>query len=280
MFKKLLLATTLISYGVALEVSKSWESEPLLKVPESVLLDTKNKRLFVANINGKPLDIDGNGFISILNLDGKVQTLEFSKGFDAPKGMAIYKNKLYVSDISTLRVVDIKTGKIIENYPIEEARFLNDVAVTKDGSVYISDFSQTNQAIYKLQNGKLTKWLDGENLSQQRPNGLWVGKKHLIVGTKEGTIFLVDHKTKEVTTFKNNVGTNGIDGILPFDKKSFITSDWAGKVFISDKDKTEQILDGSSEKINAADIWYDQKNKKLYIPTFFDNRILCYDIKR
>ncbi|MDX9742649.1 MAG: hypothetical protein RBT59_02400 [Arcobacteraceae bacterium] len=279
MFKKLLLATTLISYAAAIEVTKVWESEAVLKVPESVLLDTKNKRLFVANINGKPLDIDGNGFISILNLDGKVKTLEFSKGFDAPKGMAIYKNKLYVSDISTLRVVDIKTGKIIENYPIEEAQFLNDVAVTKDGIVYVSDFSEKNQAIYKLQNGKLTKWLDSENLSQQRPNGLWVQKDKLIIGTKEGTIMSANQKTKEITIFKEKIGENGIDGILPFDTKSFITSDWAGKVFVSDKSKTEQILDGSGEKINAADIWYDRKSKKLYIPTFFDNRILCYDVK-
>jgi len=71
MFKKLLLATTLISYAAAIEVTKVWESEAVLKVPESVLLDTKNKRLFVTNINGKPLDIDGNGFISILTFAPK-----------------------------------------------------------------------------------------------------------------------------------------------------------------------------------------------------------------
>ncbi len=279
MFKNLLLLTTLISYGVAIEVTKVWESEAVLKVPESVLLDNKNKRLFVANINGNPLDIDGNGFISILGLDGKVKTLEFSKGFDAPKGMAIYKNKLYVSDISTLRVVDMKSGKIIENYPIQEAQFLNDVAVTKDGIVYVSDYSQTNQAIYKLENKKITKWLESDALKDQRPNGLWVQKENLIIGTKEGTIFSANQKTKEVSIFKEKIGENGIDGILPFDKKSFITSDWAGKVFVSDKNKTEQILDRTGEKINAADIWYDRKSKKLYIPTFFDNRILCYDVK-
>ncbi len=280
MFKKLLLATTIISYAAAFEVTKSWESEAVLKVPESVLLDTKNKQLFVANINGAPLDKDGNGFISILNLDGKVKTLEFAKGLDAPKGMAIYKNRLYVSDISTLRVIDLASGKIVENYPIEEAEFLNDVAVTKDGIVYVSDYSPTNQAIYKLEKKKITKWLESDALEAQRPNGLWIQDNNLIIGTKEGTIFVANQKTKEITTFKENVATNGIDGILPFDKKSFITSDWAGKVFISDKDKTEQILDGTPNKINAADIWYDQKSHKLYIPTFFDNRILCYDVKK
>ncbi len=279
MFKKLLLATTLISYGVAIEATKVWESEAVLKVPESVLLDGKTKQLYVANINGKPTDKDGNGFITILNLDGTVKSLEFSKGFDAPKGMAIYDKKLYVSDISTLRVVDLKSGKIVQNYPLQEAEFLNDVVATKNGIVYVSDYSATNQAIYKLQNKKLTKWLNSEELFGERPNGLWIQNDKLIVGTKEGNIYEVNQKTKEITTFKENVGTNGIDGILSFDEGRYITSDWAGKVFVSSKSETTQIIDGTANKVNAADIWYDKATKKLYIPTFFDNRILCYDIK-
>ncbi|MDD2699382.1 MAG: hypothetical protein PHF17_11330 [Arcobacteraceae bacterium] len=279
MFKKLLLATTLISYGVAIEATKVWESEAVLKVPESVLLDGKTKQLYVANINGNPTDKDGNGFITILNLDGTVKSLEFSKGFDAPKGMAIYDKKLYVSDISTLRVVDLKSGKIVQNYPLQEAEFLNDVVATKNGIVYVSDYSATNQAIYKLQNKKLTKWLNSEDLFGERPNGLWIQNDKLIVGTKEGNIYEVNQKTKEITTFKENVGTNGIDGILSFDDGRYITSDWAGKVFVSNKSETTQIIDGTANKVNAADIWYDKTTKKLYIPTFFDNRILCYDVK-
>jgi hypothetical protein len=279
MFKKLLLATTLISYGVAIEATKAWESEAVLKVPESVLLDGKTKQLYVANINGKPTDKDGNGFISILNLDGTVKSLEFSKGFDAPKGMAIYDKKLYVSDISTLRVVDLTNGKIVQNYPLQEAEFLNDVVATKNGIVYVSDYSATNQAIYKLQNKKLTKWLNSEDLFGERPNGLWIQNDKLIVGTKEGNIYEVNQKTKEITTFKESVGTNGIDGILSFDEGRYITSDWAGKVFVSSKSETIQIIDGTANKVNAADIWYDKATKKLYIPTFFDNRILCYDVK-
>jgi len=279
MFKKLLLATTLISYGVAIEATKVWESEAVLKVPESVLLDGKTKQLYVANINGNPTDKDGNGFITILNLDGTVKSLEFSKGFDAPKGMAIYDKKLYVSDISTLRVVDLKSGKIVHNYPLQEAEFLNDVVATKNGIVYVSDYSATNQAIYKLQNKKLTKWLNSEDLFGERPNGLWIQNDKLIIGTKEGNIYEVNQKTKEITTFKENVGTNGIDGILSFDEGRYITSDWAGKVFVSSKSETTQIIDGTANKVNAADIWYDKTTKKLYIPTFFDNRILCYDVK-
>ncbi len=279
MIKKLLLATALVYTANAVEVTKIWESNSVLKVPESVLLDNKTNTLFVANINGKPTAKDGNGFISKLNLDGTVQTLHFNDGMDAPKGMAIYDNKLYVSDISTLRVVDLNSGKIIENYPIKEAKFLNDVAVTKEGTVYVSDFSAANNAIYKLTNKQMTKWMDSKNLLRQRPNGLWVENDTLVIGTKEGTIFKANLKTKKMKVFKAHIGVNGIDGILPFDKNSYITSDWAGRVFISTQDKSTKIIDGSAQKVNAADIWYDQKSKMLYIPTFFDNRILGYKVK-
>jgi DNA-binding beta-propeller fold protein YncE len=279
MIKKLLVSTALVCSLNAVEITKLWESESVLKVPESVLLDKENKHLFVANINGMPLDQDGNGFISILNLDGTVKTLHFTDGLDAPKGMAIYDNKLYVSDIDDLRVIDLASGKLVESYHIKEAKFLNDVAVTKDGTVFVSDFSGANKAIYKLENKKMTKWMGSGNLLDQRPNGLWVDGDSLVIGTKSGIIFKAKLDSKQLSTFAENIGVNGIDGILPFDENSYISSDWAGRVFISSKNNSTKIIDGASEKINSADIWYDMESNMLYSPTFFDNRILAYEIK-
>jgi DNA-binding beta-propeller fold protein YncE len=279
MIKKLLVSTALVCSLNAVEITKLWESESVLKVPESVLLDKENKHLFVANINGMPLDQDGNGFISILNLDGTVKTLHFVDGLDAPKGMAIYDNKLYVSDIDDLRVIDLASGKLVESYHIKEAKFLNDVAVTKDGTVFVSDFSGANKAIYKLENKKMTKWMGSGNLLDQRPNGLWVDGDSLVIGTKSGIIFKAKLDSKQLSTFAENIGVNGIDGILPFDENSYISSDWAGRVFISSKNNSTKIIDEASEKINSADIWYDMESNMLYSPTFFDNRILAYEIK-
>lgn len=279
MFKKFLTAATLVCSATAVQVEKVWESQPELKVPESVILDTKRNVLYAANINGKPLDKDSNGFISILDLNGEIKSLKFSQGFNAPKGMAIYDNKLFVSDIDTLKVVKLKNGKILNFYKIKEAKFLNDVAITDNGTIFVSDYSEENKGVYKIANHKVEKWLDEKALHNQRPNGLWIKGNDLVVGTKNGTIFKVNLESKQTEIFKENIGTNGIDGILPFDKNRYITSDWAGRVFISDKNKSKKILDNADKKINAADIWYDEKSKRLYIPTFFDNRILCYEIK-
>jgi DNA-binding beta-propeller fold protein YncE len=281
MIKKMLLSVSLICTinANAVTVEKTWESKNTLKVPESVIVDNLKNQLYVANINGKPLDKDGNGFISIISLDGEVKNLEFATGFNAPKGMAILDRKLFVSDIDTLRVVDLDSGKIIKSYEVENALFLNDVVVTTEGIVYVSDYSEGNKAIYKIANGKVEKWLDNIKLNEERPNGLWLEDDSLVIGTKQGTIFKANLLTKKISTYTTNIGVNGIDGLLPFDKNHYITSDWAGRVFISDDTISQKIIDGTNEKINAADIWYDQTSKKLYIPTFFDNRILCFKVK-
>jgi len=279
MFKNLVIATSLVISSYAVELTKQWETKPILKVPESVYLDNNKNLLYVANINGKPTAKDGNGFISILDLNGDIKTLEFAKGLDAPKGMDIYENKLYVSDIDKLRIIDLSNGKIIKSYHIKQAKFLNDVVVSDDGVIYVSDFSPKNKAIYKIANKKIIKWLDEKQLLGQRPNGLWLEKSSLVIGTKSGSIFKANLKTKKIKVYKAHIGVNGIDGILPFDENSYITSDWAGRIFISDMKKSIKLLDNTSKKINAADIWYDRESKRVYIPTFFDNRVLCFEIK-
>ena len=102
--------------------------------PESVLYDKHNDRYLISNINGQPTDKDDNGFISIVDPNGKVINPRWIDGaaedieLHAPKGMGILDQKLYVSDIDTIRVFDFKTGKPLSSIPIKDAQFLNDIA--------------------------------------------------------------------------------------------------------------------------------------------------------
>lgn len=280
MIKNFLLSSILATSMFAISVEKVFETPKEMKTSESVILDNKTNFVYVANINGKPLDFDGNGFISKLSSDGEILNLHFADGMDAPKGMGILNNKLYVSDINKVHRVDLETGKIEKTYTIKEAKFLNDIAVSRDGVVFVSDFSSENTAIYTIIGDEVEKFLDEMDLDSQRPNGLWVEEKSLVVGTKSGTIFKFTLEDREKSIFKENIGTNGIDGILPFGHNGFITSDWAGRVFISDEKSSVQILDTTNEKINAADIWYDAKSNMLYVPTFFDDRVIGYKVSK
>ena len=116
-----------------------------LSTPESVLYDEGGDCYLVSNINGKPGDVDNNGFISELSPEGGVSKPKFIAGgvakvkLDAPKGLGIAAGSLYVSDISVVRKFDLKTGAPQATIAIPGATFLNDIAVGSDGKVYVSD---------------------------------------------------------------------------------------------------------------------------------------------
>jgi len=110
-----------------------------LATPESVLHDTAADVYLVSNINGAPLEIDGNGFISRLSPDGTVIDLKWIDGknpgteLNAPKGMAIVDDTLYVADISVVRRFNRVTGEYLGAVDIPGATFVNDLATTRDG---------------------------------------------------------------------------------------------------------------------------------------------------
>ena len=86
----LLIGTFLFS-GIAQaeqgSITKLWEtSETELQTPESVIHDEKRNVLYVANINGSPMEKVENGFISKLSLEGEILDLKwFSESLWAPK---------------------------------------------------------------------------------------------------------------------------------------------------------------------------------------------------
>jgi len=249
------------------ELKKVWETDRSLKVPESITYDAHREILYVSNINGSPLGKDGNGFISKVKLDGSI---------DAPKGSAITKEKLYVTDIDELVVIDIETGSKISSYKKDEAIFLNDVAIDQAGNVYVSDFSKENSAIYRLKNDKFDIWMKNDEIG--RPNGLFIHDNDLYVGNSEdGKIKAVDLKNESIRTVVV-VGT-GIDGLKMDDIGNFIVSDWSGKTsFVSKSGEVTELLNTTGEKINSADLEFIIEKNLLIIPTFFDNRLVAYEL--
>ena len=72
------------------KISELWESPADLKNPESVVYASKQDVLFVSNIDGKPDQKDQNGFISKVSpTNGSIIELDWIKGLNTPKGMAI-----------------------------------------------------------------------------------------------------------------------------------------------------------------------------------------------
>lgn len=251
-------------------LTKVWTTSDGLKTPESVLYDAASNSIYVSNIDGDPSKKDGNGFISVLNADGKIKNLHWVTGLNAPKGQAIYNGKLYVSDIDELVAISIKESKIIKRYKIENAKFLNDVTASEDGIIFVSDMQ--DHKIYALTDGKLTLWLDDKVL--ENANGLWAENGQLYIGT--GQIVQADIETKKIRVLVENCG--GIDGLEKLRDGNFIYSNWQGRIFITKGEESFQLLD-SVGKQNTADIDFVPGKNLVLVPTFLSNSVEAYTLK-
>ncbi len=249
--------------------------------PESVLYDADSDSYLVSNINGKPAEADGNGFISRVSPDGKITELKWIEGgkndakLDAPKGMGISKGVLYVADISVVRMFDAKTGKAKGDIKVDGATFLNDITAS-DAGVFVSDmgvdgaFKPTGtDAIYKLADGKATPLIKNKDLGM--PNGVaMAGKSVFTVTFGTGEIVEINEKGEKQPGAKLPKGQ--LDGVIAREGGDFLVSSWEGKAVYAGKGADWKAV---VENVTApADIGWDTKRKVLLVPQFQDNQIL------
>ena len=252
-------------------VQKLWATDTILKVPESVLVDDKENCLWVSNIDGAANGKDGKGSISKLSKTGTPINLDWITGLNAPKGMAKYKQELYVADLTELIVIDIKKGVIKNKIKVEGSVFLNDVTVNKNGAVFVSD-SRTGK-VHRYENNKVT--IEAENL--QGPNGLLSIDDQLLILDRGSLLSVTPGGTISKIMDGMDPSTDGIEKVAP---NQYIVSCWNGIVYyiIAGAQKIT-LFDTRSEKINSADIGYDAKKKIIYVPTFMKNSVVAYQLQ-
>ena len=117
---------------------------------ESVATD--GKFIYVADIGKElnPTAKDGDGQIIKLDKKGKILDATFVKEkLDAPKGLAINKEILFINDIDRLLAIDLKTGtKLYEIDFSKDTSFLNDIAVWDNNTLYVSATDKSK--LYKV----------------------------------------------------------------------------------------------------------------------------------
>ena len=261
-----------------------------IATPESVLYDEANDRYLVSNINGKPDGVDNNGYISELSPEGKVLKEKFISGgvgkvkLDAPKGSGISGGVLYVADISAVRLFDLKTGAPKGNIIVPGATFLNDIAVAKDGRVYVSDsglkagpagFEPTGtDAVYVIEKGKLKTLAKGQDLGG--PNGLVAVANGVLVDTfSSDEVYRLDENGQKQDIVK--IPSGGLDGLALIGDVLLVSS-WKGSAIYrgTPAGKFETMLPGLG---GAADFGIDGKRKRVLVPRFLDNAVEIYELK-
>src|SRR5690606_14025414 len=108
-----------------------------------------------------------------------------------PLGSAIQGGLLYVADIDTVRTFDLATGAPRDAFHVPEANVLNGIAVSSDGTIYVSN-TRPPERIYKITaNGEVSVFVDGAPLNV--PNGVAIDP--------DGNIVVVNIANNEVLTF-------------------------------------------------------------------------------
>lgn len=253
------------------ELVRKWETKPELKTPESVLYDAKAGLLYVSNIDGKqPWTKDGKGSIAKVGLDGKIIAAEWVTGLENPKGLALHDGKLYVGDMDVVAVIDVARGAVAGKIAIPGAENLNDVTVDAEGAVYVSD-SKTCK-VHKIVNGKPSVWL--ENL--KGPNGVLATKDAFYL-LDDGVLYRVGDDrslTKIVDGLEGH--TDGVERVA---EDEFIVSCWRGRIYSVQGGEKSLLLETQSKGIESADIGYHPEQRIVYVPTFFTNTVVAYELK-
>lgn len=268
-FLWLLLAINFVSMGQTLE--KIWETDSVLKVPESVILDAKNQRLYVSNIDGKNAwEKDGKGSVALLTLSGRVFNPVWVTGLHAPKGMSMFQDFLIVADVDSVVIIDVTRGQVIKKIFVEGAKALNDLVCDKRGNMYVTD-SKENKVFY-IDAVKLKPELYLEGLSGV--NGVTLFEKTLYI-VDAGTLYRIGKDKEKIKIADGMEGRT--DGVEAIDENTFIVSCWEGAIWwVKSNGEKKLLWDAKKEGYNTADIGIDKKTQTLYVPTFWRNTVRAY----
>jgi sugar lactone lactonase YvrE len=277
MKKLAMLGALLLAAGAHAQshkLTKVWETEATLKVPESVLYDAQRKVLYVSNIDGEPWADDQKGSIGKIGLDGKVIAAEWVTGLSAPKGMALSADGkwLYAADAGGIVVIDIEKGKISRKIAIPEGQQLNDLVSDGKGTLYVSD--SKGKKVYAVKGDKATVHLDEAVL--KGPNGVLVHDGKLYVLDNNSLNLVNDDKSLKVLADGMPGGADGLENVTG---DEFIVSVWSGAIWYVKGSEKQLLFDGKAAETRTADIGWDPATRTVYVPTFFNNTVVAFKVE-
>jgi glucose/arabinose dehydrogenase len=260
--------------------------------PESVKYDEALDGYFVSNINGNPGAKDNNGFIVFVPAEGDSARVLVRGGrggatLNAPKGLAISGDTLWVADIDAVRAFDKRTGKPVASVAVKGGIFLNDVAVGPDGAIYVTEtgvkFSPTGDMshpgpdrIYKIAGRTVST---AASFDQPiGPNGLaWdkASSRWVVLPFATNTIVTVgsDGKAQDLVS-----GVGEFDGIEQAKDGRWLVSSWKDSSIYAipaGGGTPTRLITGVAA---PADIGYDSKRNRVLVPSFTGNSVAIYQL--
>ena len=274
----------LASGSTSLAAEEVWSLDGF-QAPESALLDTERNVLYVSNVAGEPNAKDGVGFISKVSLDGKMQEAEWVKGLNAPKGLVMHGDKLYVSDVDQLVEIDVNSGAVTNT--LQRGR----------GAVPERHGGRCRWPRVRLRHADRQHLRIGERhpfgLAPRRraaasewPSRRWRPSFRGSLGqdiqpdfsTKTpGHLLSIDLATKAISDVGGGEPVGNLDGLEPDGAGNWIVTDWVGGALfrIHPDGKADQLMDLNQ---GSADLEFVDTEKLVIIPMMMDGKVTAHRI--
>ena len=252
--------------------------------PESITSDLKY--YYVSNLGKElnPMATDSDGFITRMSKNGDIIEQSFLPEIklNSPKGLAVLDNNLWIADVNRILVVSLKTRIVVWKKEFPETRYLNDIVVKDEATVYVS--ATDINVIYEIDFLTDTvRVYDTESLIDG-PNGMAIDNlsDNLYVAGygsngKPGYICRFNLRTGEV----QKISPPGYyDGIY-FTFGKYIYTDWGtepdgskGKLLMYDVryDKIVQLLEDRNFR-GPADFHYVPGRKQVLLPCMLEHTV-------
>jgi sugar lactone lactonase YvrE len=271
--------------GVSSREARFVENLTGFQDPESVRYDPEQDVFFVSNMTGNGSDKDGNGYITRVAAASPYGASLFAVGgkggvtLNAPKGMTIHGDTLWVCDIDALRGFERHSGQPLAtiDFAPQRAVMLNDVAVGPDGRLRVTDTGIEMKLVGNVHTGPDRIFEVGpggaitevaNSLELRQPNGVWwdsTGGRWIVVSFDpfEGEVAAMP-RTGATRQILHRSPSGHFDGLAVMPGGAILYTSWA--------DSSVHVLRGADDRQlvrevpEAADIGIDTRRWRLAIP--------------
>jgi hypothetical protein len=266
-----------------------------LRNPAAAIHDEKDDVYLVSNVDGAPVAADGKGFISKLDPEGKrilprwIESGRNNVVLNAPKGMAIRNDELFVADIDTVRIFDRVTGAPRGEVKVTGTKFLHSVALAPDGGILVSDAglkantqgtaleeSGTDSVYVIYSDPKTVRTMLIAKPSAMGPTGLLpTNNKLWTIGGRNGELFSLDNQGKVEDVEK--LPDVALEGLVAVGGDLLVSSRAASAIYRGKPGGPWRIAVGDVK--SAGDIAYDHKRGRLLVPLSTEDEVRIYEIR-
>ena len=266
--------------------------------PEAVRYDPSQDVYFIASMLGFGSVKDNAGYIVRVDASELSRVTMFVESgrngatLDAPKGMAIEGDTLWVNDIDVVRGFHRVTGEPLGTIDLRAhgAVLLNDIEVGPDGTLRITDsgiimsskgvLHPGGDKIFEIgTDGRISIVAQGKHLG--RPNGIAFDpkdKRWLVVSFDPFHSEVYSVRPTDSTRTVLHSGKGKFDGVVVLPDGGILVSAWSDSslhLFADGRD--ERIV---NNLIQPADISLDTKRNRVAIPLVMMNRVEFWQLPR